>query len=112
MPSEIRRHFPFPTLAAVKAYRMGVLRSEPDARIVGLERCGAWWVAMRKSSLASFLALLLTAVLGLAGCSCAVPAGLTTVGLAATLLTHDSNHVIQPGLDLVACVLCPPPRDR
>ncbi len=57
-------------------------------------------------------ALLLVAVLLFQGCACAVPAAFTGLGLAATLVTHDSGHVIQPGLDLVACVLCPPHRDR
>jgi hypothetical protein len=35
----------FPTMAAVKAYTAGVLVSEPEAQIVGLERVGEWWAA-------------------------------------------------------------------
>jgi hypothetical protein len=47
MPGTIRRHFPlmFPTMAAVKAYTAGILVSEPEAQIVGLERVGEWWAA-------------------------------------------------------------------
>jgi len=56
------------------------------------------------------LALALVAVLS-SGCACAVPAAFTGLGLAATLVTHDPGHVVQPAIHLVACVLCPPHRD-
>lgn len=47
VPDAIRRHFPlmFPTMAAVKAYTAGILVSEPEATIVGLEQVGDWWAA-------------------------------------------------------------------
>ena len=35
----------FPTMAAVKAYTVGILVSEPEATIVGLEQVGDWWAA-------------------------------------------------------------------